>query len=151
LEDQGGGIDILLVERDPLNVLKIRKYLSNEEGHYVIHHVIDGVRALDFLNKAEPYVDVPRPDLIILNVDLPKLDGYQVLENLKQQRNLHGVQVIIVSDDQRTRGHHQKLNLPDNFFEGPGVKPQDFLPVIKAVENFLLGSLKGNPYHSREL
>lgn len=96
-------IEILLVEDDDDDVLLMRKTLEKDRIANHIHRVQDGVEAIAFLRKEGKYADAVRPDLILLDLNMPRMDGREVLKNIKEDPELRIIPVVVLttSDDQR--------------------------------------------------
>ncbi len=104
-----------------------------------IYTVTDGEQALAFLRGQEQYRDVPRPDLIILDLNMPKVDGREALAEIKSDPNLLSIPVIVMttSDDQRDIVNSYKLHV--NCYITKPVQVREFLDVIKAIDYFWIG------------
>ncbi|OVE77666.1 hypothetical protein BVX98_02055 [bacterium F11] len=102
-EESGNGeeksFNILMISRDPFENLLLKKFLQIQEENYTIHHVRDGIDALDFLEHKDRYAEAPRPDLIIVMPDLSGLDGYQVLNRINRDKSLGQIPRIILDDN----------------------------------------------------
>ncbi len=117
---------ILLVEDEEAHAMLIMRVLEDAQVAKVIHWVADGGEALDYLFRRGEYVDEgksPRPDLILLDLRLPKIDGLEVLKEIKQSEELRGIPVVILttseSETDMARAYHQYVN---SYL----VKPVDF-------------------------
>jgi chemotaxis family two-component system response regulator Rcp1 len=90
--------NLLLVEDNPAHVLLIKSTLRNwNDIEYKLHTVIDGEAAIDFLEKKPPYQDAPLPDLILLDLNIPKLSGLEVLERIKVNDHFKFIPVVILT------------------------------------------------------
>jgi chemotaxis family two-component system response regulator Rcp1 len=92
-----GQIEILLVEDNPADVHLTLTALRDARSPSEVHVVADGVEALAFLKRQGDYVNAPRPDLVFLDLNLPKVDGYQVLETMKADPALRRIPVVAIS------------------------------------------------------
>ncbi len=90
-------IDVLLVEDSPSDAELTRKAFQRERVDLRLHHVWDGVECLDFLARAEPYREAPRPDLILLDLNMPRMDGREVLRKVKGSHHLSPIPVIVLT------------------------------------------------------
>ncbi|MEV0135529.1 response regulator [Dactylosporangium sp. NPDC050688] len=88
-------LEILLVEDDPADVALIEEALATQRVPLRTHHVADGADALAFLRGLEPFPDAPRPDLILLDLNMPRVDGRQVLAEVKADDALKGVSHLV--------------------------------------------------------
>lgn len=116
-------ITFLLVEDDDIHAHLIERSLNKARVANTVHRVEDGAKALDFLRQTGPYSASPRPDVILLDLKLPKVDGHEVLAAIKEDRNLHTIPVVVMTtsaaetDRARAYKHHANSYL---------VKPVDF-------------------------
>ncbi|MGN6544063.1 MAG: response regulator, partial [Aureliella sp.] len=90
-------IDILLVEDSPTDALLTKRALAHAKLINRLHIVDDGVKAMQFLHKQEPYTDAPRPNLILLDLNLPKKNGREVLAEIKADDELKTIPVIVLT------------------------------------------------------
>ena len=104
---------ILVVEDNPADVHLLQLALQHAKVHYVLTHLLDGQAALDFFLRRGPYQEAPRPDLLVLDLHLPKLDGFEVLERLKEGNILSHMAIIIfsTSDDPGDRAAAEALHV----------------------------------------
>ena len=129
-------IDILLVEDNPgdarltMEVIKENKIVNN------LHHVSDGVEAMAFLRKQGQYFDVPHPDLILLDLNMPKMDGREVLENMKQDAQLKRIPVVVLTTSQAEEDVFRSYDLHANCYICKPVDLDQFIEVIKSINNF---------------
>ena len=92
---------ILLVEDNPADAYLTLTALLDERSANRVHVVTDGEKALAFLNRESDHVNAPRPDLVFLDLNLPKVDGYEVLEAMKADPDLRGIPVVVISGSRR--------------------------------------------------
>ncbi len=129
-------IDILLVEDNPgdarltIEVLKENKIANN------LHHVSDGVEALAFLRKQGQYFNAPLPDLILLDLNMPKMDGREVLENMKQDDQLKRIPVVVLTTSQAEEDIFKSYDLHANCYICKPVDLDQFIEVIKSITTF---------------
>ena len=90
-------LDLLLVEDNPADVRLVQEALDVDNQSTVVHHVEDGEAALEFLRREGEYADVPRPDLVLLDLNLPRIDGREVLAEMKADEDLHRIPVVVLS------------------------------------------------------
>jgi chemotaxis family two-component system response regulator Rcp1 len=104
---------IMVVEDNPADVHLLELALQQAKVHYVLTHVCDGQAALDFFLRRGPYQDAPRPDLLVLDLHLPKLDGFEVLQRLQEDNMLSHMAIIIfsTSDDPSDRAAAEALQV----------------------------------------
>jgi chemotaxis family two-component system response regulator Rcp1 len=125
-------IEILLIEDNPADIRLTKEAFQEARIQNNIHVVQDGVSAIAFLHQKEPYCRVPLPDLILLDLNLPKKDGREVLENIKKDPHTSRIPVVVLttSDDEEDvlRSYHLHAN-------AYLVKPIDILRFIKMVQS----------------
>jgi CheY-like chemotaxis protein len=88
---------ILLVEDNPGDARLIREALKDSKLPNIVHHAKDGVEALAFLQKDEPYADAPRPDLILLDLNMPRMNGLELLKRIKDDPFLRRIPVVVLT------------------------------------------------------
>ena len=131
-------IVILLVEDNPGDVDLAREALDTGKLHNTLEVVRDGVEAMDFLRKKGKFSDAPRPDLIILDLNLPKKDGRQVLAEIKEDENLKRIPVVILTTSSAEEDVLQTYNLHANCYITKPIDIQQFLHVVRTIEEFWL-------------
>jgi two-component system, chemotaxis family, response regulator Rcp1 len=131
-------IDILLVEDNPGDIDLTREALGMGKLHNTLHVVQDGVAALDFLRKTGKYVNSPRPDLIILDLNLPKKDGRQVLAEIKADEDFKRIPVVILTTSRAEEDILKTYNLHANCFITKPIELKQFLHVVQSIEAFWL-------------
>ena len=131
-------IEILMVEDNPGDVRLTREALKGGKIWNQLHVVEDGVAALDFLHRRAPHTDAPRPDLILLDLNLPKKDGREVLAAIKGDESLKLIPVVILTTSQAEEDVIRAYALNANCYV---TKPVDFLQftrIVQAIESFWL-------------
>jgi CheY-like chemotaxis protein len=134
----GKAIEILLVEDNPGDVRLTVEALK--EGK-VLNHLsvaMDGTEALAFLRREGPYANAPRPDLVLLDLNLPKKDGREVLAEIKQDADLKRIPVVILTTSKAEQDILKTYDLHANCFITKPVDLDQFITVVKAVEDFWL-------------
>jgi chemotaxis family two-component system response regulator Rcp1 len=131
-------IEILLVEDNPGDIRLTELALQDSKLHNSMNVVRDGVEALRFLRREGEYNNAPRPDVILLDLNLPRKDGREVLEEIKQDEDLRRIPVVILttSDDERDVLH--SYNLHANCYITKPVDLKQFVDIVKAIEGFWL-------------
>ncbi len=135
-------IEILLVEDSPSDADLAIEALSHGKILNNLHFVEDGVEAMKFLRKQAPYITVPRPDLILLDLNLPKKSGVEVLKEIKTDPNLKRIPVLILTTSSAQEDIIKSYSLHANCYI---TKPVDFLQftkVINLIEEFWLTIVK---------
>jgi CheY-like chemotaxis protein len=131
-------VEILMVEDNPGDVRLTREALKGGKIWNQLHVVEDGVAALDFLHRRAPHEDAPRPDLILLDLNLPKKDGREVLGAIKADESLKLIPVVILTTSQAEEDVIRAYALNANCYV---TKPVDFLQftrIVQAIESFWL-------------
>lgn len=132
----GRPIEILLVEDSPTDALLTREALRDGKVNNCLHEVEDGVEALSFLRQEGKYANSPRPDLILLDLNLPKKDGREVLSEIKSDPNLKRIPVIILTTSQDEEDVLKAYNLNANCYITKPVEFSHFVDAVKTIEYF---------------
>jgi CheY-like chemotaxis protein len=131
-------IEILLVEDSPADVDLTREALDDAKVRNHLSVVADGVEALAFLRREGRYADAPRPDLILLDLNLPKKDGREVLAEIKADARLRTIPVIVLTTSAAEQDVVQSYNLHANCYITKPVDLDQFITVIRSIEAFWL-------------
>lgn len=134
----GKSIEILLVEDNPGDVRLMREALKENKVLNSLHAVSDGLKALAFLRRKDQYADAPRPDLILLDLNLPKKDGREVLSDIKIDEDLKRIPVVILTTSQAEEDILRTYNLYANCYIIKPVDLEQFVKVVKSIKNFWL-------------
>jgi chemotaxis family two-component system response regulator Rcp1 len=134
--------EILLVEDSPGDVRLTREALKDAKMHINLHVASDGIEAMDFLRREGEFADVPRPDLILLDLNLPRKDGRQVLEEIKENPELMTIPVVILTTSASEEDVLRSYRLHANCYISKPVDLDGFLKVIKGIDNFWLAIVK---------
>ena len=129
-------VHILLVEDSPGEVVLTRQALQGGKIHNEIHVVSDGVEAMEFLNRTGRHTNAVRPDLILLDLNLPKMDGREVLSEIKDSDELRQIPVVVLTTSQDESDILASYNLNANCYITKPVDFHQFIDVIKAVKHF---------------
>ncbi len=135
-------IEILLVEDSPGDARLAMEALKEAKVLNHISVVPDGVEAMAFLRRQDGYADAPYPDLILLDLNLPKKDGREVLAEVKADSSLQHIPVVILTTSQAEQDVMRSYRLHANCYITKPVDLDQFLEVIKSVENFWLTVVK---------
>ncbi len=138
-------IEILLVEDNPGDVRLAVEALGDAKVANRLHVVEDGVEAMSFLRREARYADVPRPDLILLDLNLPRKDGREVLAELKQDVDLKRIPVVVLTSSAAEQDVVQAYNLHANCYITKPVDLDQFLKVVRSIEDFWLIVVKLPP------
>ena len=131
-------VEILLVEDNPADVDLTKEALEDAKVCTRLHVVDDGEKAIGFLCRKGQYADAPRPDLILLDLNLPKKDGPQVLSEIRADPNLTHIPVVILTTSQAEEDILRTYELHANCYISKPVNFQQFMRVVKAIEDFWL-------------
>lgn len=125
-------VEILLVEDSAGDARLVKEVLKDSKIHNNISHVEDGDAAIQFLRKQGQYKDVKRPDLILLDLNLPKKDGRDVLKEIKGDEDLRRIPVVVITTSKSEEDVLRSYNLHANSYVQ---KPMDFEQFVKVVRN----------------
>ncbi len=138
-------IEILLIEDNPADIRLTQEAFREARLHNTIHVVQDGVSAMAFIRKIEPYQQAPRPDLILLDLNLPKKDGREVLGEIKADPHTRMIPVVVLTTSADEADVLRSYDLHANAYL---VKPIDvlhFIKMIQSLESFWLSVVKLPP------
>ncbi len=136
MNDNVAPIQILLVEDNPGDARLASEALKDGKVSNNLYHVTDGVEAMAFMRREGEYASAPRPDLILLDLNLPRKDGREVLSEIKEDPELRLVPVVVMTTSAAERDLIKSYDLHANAYV---VKPMDldqFIEVVQAIENF---------------
>lgn len=131
-------IQILMVEDDPGDVFLIREALKSSNLNFTVHHADNGEKALDFLHRRSPFDSAERPDLILLDLNLPRVNGIEVLRDVKSVPELNNIPVIVLTTSKSEADANLCRQLGANDFISKAPSFEEFLAVGRAIENFWL-------------
>jgi chemotaxis family two-component system response regulator Rcp1 len=135
---RGRAIEILLVEDNPGDVRLIQEALRDGKVWNNPHVVTDGEAALDFVFRRGSYADSPRPDLVLLDLNLPKKDGREVLAVIKSDPDLRRIPVVVLTTSKEEEDVLRAYNLAANCYVSKPVEFDEFMKVIRMIEDFWL-------------
>ncbi len=138
----GKVVEILLVEDNPGDVRLTQEAFKEGKMINNLSVVEDGVEAMAFLRREGKYTDVPRPDLILLDLNMPKKDGREVLAEIKQDPKLKHIPVIILTTSQAEQDILKSYDLHANCYISKPVNLNQFDAVIKSIKDFWLTIVK---------
>jgi CheY-like chemotaxis protein len=131
-------IDVLLVEDDPGDVLMTREAFQHYKIRNQLHVVTDGEQALQFLHRTGEYASAPRPGLILLDLNLPRRDGLEVLAELKADPGLRVIPVVILTTSQAEEDILRSYSLHANAYVSKPVDFERFMEVIRQIDSFFV-------------
>lgn len=131
-------IEILLVEDNPGDVRLTKESLHDAKVHNHMMVANDGVEALACLRREGKYADATRPDLILLDLNLPRMNGFEVLDAIKEDPDLKRIPVVVLTTSQAEQDIIRSYNLYANAYVNKPVDLEQFIKVIKSIEDFWL-------------
>ena len=131
-------VNILLIEDNPGDVFLIEKALRDCKFNNGLYVARDGEEAIDFLRKRGKFEDAVDPDLILLDLNLPKKDGREVLEEIKKDKKLHKTPVIIMTSSSAEEDVAKAYNLNANCYIKKPIDLKQFVNIVKAIDTFWL-------------
>jgi len=143
-------IDILIVEDNAGDARLIKEVLNDNKIYNSLYIARDGVEALDFLFRRGKHTDSPRPDLIILDLNLPKKDGREVLAEIKSDSVLRHIPIVIMTISQAEEDILKSYNLHANCFITKPIDLNQFIRVVKSIEDFWFSIVKLPPKEDGE-
>jgi len=135
-------IDVLLVEDDPGDALMIRESFEHHEITHALHHVTDGVDAMRFLRREDEFAGRPRPDLILLDLNLPRMDGREVLREVKGDPTLRAIPIIVLTTSEADEDILRSYELHANAYVTKPVDFDEFMEVIRMTDDFFVNVVK---------
>ena len=138
----GTPIDVLLVEDSPGDVRLTQEALRDANRAVHLHVAVDGIEAMAFLNREGPHARAPRPDLILLDLNLPKMDGREVLAQIKADQNLKTIPTIILTTSEAEADITKSYQLRANCFLSKPVQLEAFENLVKSINDFWLNKAK---------
>jgi chemotaxis family two-component system response regulator Rcp1 len=138
----GRPIEILLVEDNPGDVDLTREMVEASKVRNVIRNVGDGVEAMAYLRREPPYGRAARPDLILLDLNIPKKDGRTVLSEIKQDADLKDIPVVVLTTSEAESDILKSYQLHANCFITKPVDLTKFTTIIRSIEDFWLTVVK---------
>ncbi len=137
----GDYVEILLVEDNAADVRLIKEIFKDFTTLNKMHVVNNGIAAMDFLHKKGEYKNAPRPDLVLLDLNLPRKDGREVLVEIKEDENLKSIPVIILTTSSAPEDISETYNYANSFITKPA-NLDSFIKVLKSLEDFWIDMIK---------
>jgi CheY-like chemotaxis protein len=135
-------VDVLLVEDDPGDVVLIKEAFEFNKVHNALHVVSDGVEALDFLYRRNAHAGAPRPDLVLLDLNLPRKDGREVLEEIKADTDLRTIPVVVLTTSEAEEDILRSYDLHANAYVTKPVDFDRFIEVVRLIDDFFVTVVK---------
>jgi CheY-like chemotaxis protein len=131
-------IEVLLVEDDPGDVMMTREAFQDYKLRNELHVVSDGSEAMAFLRQEGEYAGRPRPDLVLLDLNLPRMDGRQVLEAIKSDPELASIPVVVLTTSENEDDVLRSYSLHANAYVTKPVDFQRFIEVVRQIDDFFV-------------
>ena len=142
--------DVLLVEDSPGDVRLTREAFRNVNMSVHLHVAIDGVDAMAFLRREGAHANAPRPDFILLDLNLPKMDGREVLAHIKENHDLKTIPTIILTASDAEADILKSYQLQANCYLSKPVQLDEFEAIVKSINHFWLTVAKLPPQTNSE-
>jgi CheY-like chemotaxis protein len=133
---EGKPVDILMVEDNEGDVRLAREAMRDSKIKNTMHHVRDGEEAMAFLRKEGKYTDAPRPDLVLLDLNLPRKNGQEVLTEIKADMDLKRIPVVILTVSSEEADILKTYNAHANCYITKPIDFVQFVKVVRAIEHF---------------
>jgi CheY-like chemotaxis protein len=140
--DRPDPIEVLLVEDDPGDVLLIREAFEDNKVANRLHVVADGVEALEFMRQSGEHAEAPRPDLVLLDLNLPRKDGREVLAEVKNDDELRSIPVVVLTTSQAEEDVLRSYDLHANAYVTKPVDFDRFIGVVRQIDQFFVSVVK---------
>jgi two-component system, chemotaxis family, response regulator Rcp1 len=138
----GKSVEILLVEDNPADVRLTREIFEHDGDPTHLNVVGDGELAMAYLRRQEPYSDVPRPQLVLLDLNLPKKDGREVLEEMKADANLCKIPVVVLTTSAAESDISRSYELHANCYITKPLDLDEYFDVVGSIKNFWLANAR---------
>ncbi|MGQ0652780.1 MAG: response regulator [Betaproteobacteria bacterium] len=136
--DNNRPVEILLVEDNPGDERLTREALKEGKVYNNLHWVKDGVEAMDFLYRRGKFREAPRPDIVLLDLNLPKKDGREVLQEIKTDPDLKRIPVVVLTTSKAEEDVLKTYNLHANCYVTKPVDLEKFIVVVRSIDVFWL-------------
>ncbi|HWA64934.1 MAG TPA: response regulator [Mycobacteriales bacterium] len=137
-----GTIDVLLVEDDPGDVAITREAFEENKVQNRLHVVTNGVEAMAFLRKEGRHADAPTPDLVLLDLNLPRMDGREVLAAIKADEGLRSIPVVVLTTSESAEDVSTSYSLHANAYVTKPVDFERFLAVVRQIDDFFVSVVR---------
>ena len=144
-QERTSPVEILLIEDNPGDVRLTQEALKESKVLNILNVVNDGVEALEFLRQEGKYEKAKRPDLILLDLNLPKKDGREVMEDIKSDENLKRIPVVVMTTSKAEEDIERMYSRHANCYITKPIDFEQFILVVKAIEEFWLTIVKLPP------
>jgi CheY-like chemotaxis protein len=134
----GRQIEVLLVEDDPGDVLMTKEAFEDYKLNNRLHVVTDGAEAMGFLRRQGEHADAPRPDLVLLDLNLPRMDGREVLQAIKSDPELASIPVVVLTTSEAEEDVLRSYSLHANAYVTKPVDFERFIQVVRQIDEFFV-------------
>jgi CheY-like chemotaxis protein len=138
----GQPIEVLLVEDDPGDVLLIREAFDFNKVHNNLNVVSDGEQALDYLRGTGDYTGRIRPDLVLLDLNLPRKDGREVLAEVKSDPNLRTIPIVVLTTSEAEEDVLKSYQLHANAYVTKPVDFERFVSIVRQIDDFFVSVVR---------
>jgi CheY-like chemotaxis protein len=138
-------ISVLLVEDDPGDVVLTREAFEDNKVHNALHVVSDGVEAMAFLRNEGEHAAAPRPDLVLLDLNLPRMDGREVLAAVKADPGLRTIPIVVLTTSQAEEDVLRSYELHANAYVTKPVDFERFIEVVRQIDDFFVSVVRLPP------
>ena len=138
IEEVGRPVEFLLVEDNPGDVRLTKEALRDSKVRNNLNVLGDGISALAFLRREPPYENAPRPDIILLDLNLPRMDGREVLSTIKADPRLRRIPVVVITSSEAEQDILRTYDLHVNCYVTKPVDLDQFIKVVQSIETFWL-------------
>ena len=145
LDDEVKPIEVLLVEDDPGDVLMTREAFAEHKVRNNLNVVSDGAEALAYVRREPPYADAPRPDLVLLDLNLPRRDGREVLAEMKTDPALRDIPIVVLTTSAAESDILASYSLHANAYVTKPVDFERFITVVRQIDHFFVSVVKLPP------
>jgi CheY-like chemotaxis protein len=135
-------ISVLLVEDDPGDVVLIREAFEHNKLYNTLHVVSDGVQALEYLRGEGEHAGAPRPDLVLLDLNLPRKDGREVLAEVKADPDLRTIPIVVLTTSEAEEDIVRSYDLHANAYVTKPVDFERFIEVVRQIDDFFVSVVK---------
>ena len=142
VEENSTHLKVLLVEDSPGDVRLTREAFREANKSIELHVAADGVEAMAFLRQEEIHANAPRPDFILLDLNLPKMDGREVLAHIKDDDKLKGIPTVILTTSEAEADIVKSYQLQANSYLSKPVQLDEFETLVKSINDFWLVKVK---------
>ncbi|MGI5230085.1 response regulator [Actinoallomurus sp. CA-142502] len=142
MADGARSIEVLLVEDDPGDVLLTKEAFDDNKVSNNLHVVSDGEEATAYLRRQGPHAGAPRPDLILLDLNLPRKDGREVLRDIKADPDLRSIPVVVLTTSEADEDILNSYDLHANAYVTKPVDFDDFIRIVRQIDDFFVSVVK---------